>query len=143
MEQTLIENACHGAAGFTADVLCFLDTAFGKSFLDLLQKGVGVGLGEGEVENSLNCERKADDEAEDDEGHEACTAFDELGLDGLGERNFFGSFLCKRSNFSLVGFCNLLGSFVSGGCGVLCGRDVGSEGHKGQCRQNHEKLFHN
>ncbi len=93
--------------------------------LDLLDQLLGVDLGEGEIEDTLDGEGKTDDQADDDQGHELRTTFDELGLEGLVDRHLAAA--------EEIGCAHLF----LGEC-ANC-----REGHGGCTCQKHEKLFHN
>ena len=139
-EEALVEDGSDRTAGLAADLLGFFHATLLERFLDLVKELGGVGLGEGEIQDSLDRESKTEDEADEDEAHEAGATFDELGLEGLVQRNFLtgtGEEVGDRLSSG-----DLLGS-GRGGSLVLGGSDVRSEGHEtGNC-QKHEKLFHN
>ena len=132
--------------GVAANFLCSFNTTFGEGSLDLLEKLLGVGLGEAEVKDSLNCNCKTEDETQDDEGHEACTTFDELGLQCLVERNI--GLYVERIDFAVNFFsCRLSYSFLFSSCslGVLVLSEciLCRKGHQACNCQKHENFFHN
>ena len=92
-----------------------------------------------QIKDTLDSESHTDDQADDDQGHEAGATLDELGLKGLVEGNFLTG--TGEQVYNLFGLFNLL----SGGSGtlVLSGSNVCSEGHETGYCQKHEKLFHN
>ena len=54
MQETLIVNAGNRAAGVAANLLCLLAATSLEGLLNVGNKLLGVGLGEGEIEDTLD-----------------------------------------------------------------------------------------